>query len=88
MNTIYVKCWSEIPDNYTGIIDWYGASILHYKNGKEHREDGPAIIHHFIGFTGRQTCYCLNGFRYSSKEYWFEHLTEEQKLRALWNINE
>ncbi len=44
MNTIKIKHWSEIPDDYTGIIEWSNGDNWWYKNGKFHREDGPAKI--------------------------------------------
>jgi hypothetical protein len=33
----------EIPKNFTGIIEYEGGEKYWYKNGKLHREDGPAI---------------------------------------------
>ncbi len=44
MNIIKAKKWTDIPDNYTGIAESeYGYKIW-LKNGKLHREDGPAEI--------------------------------------------
>jgi len=44
MNIIKVKSWSEIPINYTGIIEWENEDKCWLKNGKRHREDGPAVV--------------------------------------------
>jgi hypothetical protein len=42
--------------NFTGIVKWNNGDIEYYKNGKWHREDGPAIIY----FDGYQE-WCLEG---------------------------
>ncbi len=44
MNIIRVSLWREIPNNYTGIIE-YGHGIKEwFRNRRLHREDGPAVI--------------------------------------------
>ncbi len=43
MKTIKVQRWSEVPINFTGIAKFTGGTKYWYKNGKLHREDGPAI---------------------------------------------
>ncbi len=43
MKTIKVKSWAEIPIDYTGIVDWSYGTKFWFKDGKAHREDGPAI---------------------------------------------
>ena len=44
MKTIKIKDWREIPNNYTGIIE-YGHGIKEwFRNRRLHREDGPAVI--------------------------------------------
>ena len=56
MNIIKVQYGADIPDNFTGIVEYEdGDKKEWYKEGKYHREDGPAIEHE-------------NG----SKEWWFE----------------
>ena len=45
MNTIKLKSWNDIPSNYTGIVEYEDGSKEWYKNGRFHREDGPARIH-------------------------------------------
>jgi len=42
MKTIKLENWDDIPQGYTGIIEWQYGSKGWYKNGKLHREDGPA----------------------------------------------
>ncbi len=44
MKTIKVKNWREIPNDYTGIIESISGDFYWFKNGKWHREDGPAKI--------------------------------------------
>ena len=43
MNILKVDNWGDLPENYTGIVD-FGISIVYFLNGLQHREDGPAII--------------------------------------------
>lgn len=44
MITIKVKNLNEIPRDYTGIVEYADGEKEWRKNGKSHREDGPAII--------------------------------------------
>src|ERR1700691_2726470 len=56
MKTLKLKDWEDIPENYTGIIE-YKNNILEYcLNGKCHREDGPAFI-----YPDGRMYYYLNG---------------------------
>jgi hypothetical protein len=50
-----------------------------FKMGKKHREDGPAII-----YSDGSKEYWLNNRRLS-KEKWWEEISNEQKLNALFN---
>ena len=43
METIKAKSWGELPGNFTGIVEFPNGSKEWYKDGKRHREDGPAI---------------------------------------------
>ncbi len=43
MNVIKVNHWKKIPKKYTGCIEIAG-SLYWFKDGKHHREDGPAYI--------------------------------------------
>ena len=45
MKTIKVNNWSDIPDNYTGKVILSNGDKVWFKNGKCHREDGPAFIY-------------------------------------------
>jgi len=45
MKTIKLKDFEPIPRNYTGIIEYTDEDIFWCKNGKPHREDGPARIY-------------------------------------------
>ncbi len=56
MNTIKVKHPGEIPDDYTGIAVWENGFKVWLKNGKPHREDGPAKI-----WSDRSKSWYLNG---------------------------
>lgn len=72
--------------NFTGKIEYTDTGCFIYvKNGKRHREDGIAVFPGFLP-TPRPGFY-LNGIEYS-KEQWFEALTEEQRIQALWNVDE
>ncbi len=42
MKTIKVRKWEDVPENFTGIaVNIFGTKYW-FKNGKLHREDGPA----------------------------------------------
>jgi len=44
MNKIKINDWGEIPDNFTGVANFtLSGNKYWYKNGKLHRESGPAI---------------------------------------------
>ncbi len=45
MKTITTKDWSEIPKDYTGIVEFEDGEKIWLKNGIYHREDGPARIY-------------------------------------------
>ena len=44
MKTIKVKEWNDILLGYTGIVEWEDGDKGWYKNGLNHREDGPAYV--------------------------------------------
>ena len=49
MNIIKVQYGADIPDNFTGIVEYEdGDKKEWYKEGKYHREDGPAFFIIFI----------------------------------------
>ena len=43
MKTIKVDSWTEVPKNYTGIVENINDDKFWYLNGELHRVDGPAI---------------------------------------------
>jgi hypothetical protein len=45
MQVIKIDSWDEIPKNYTGITEWPNGTKVWCLNGKQHREDGPAVEH-------------------------------------------
>jgi hypothetical protein len=81
MNTLKVMYWNDIPECYTGIVEHPdGIKVWYLLNGRLHREDGPAIEY----MDGEKHWY-LNGINYSQEE-WFEKLSAEDKLEAIWNL--
>src|ERR1700691_5145576 len=42
--SIKIKDWKDLPENYTGIVEYKNIGMCYYLNGKYHREDGPAFI--------------------------------------------
>ncbi len=42
METLKLKLNEYIPDNFTGIVEAENGAIVWLKNGKKHRENGPA----------------------------------------------
>jgi hypothetical protein len=57
----------------------YGSQYW-YQKGKIHRLDGPAII-----LSGGKKEWFKHGIQYTSKEDFFENLTEEEKKIALFS---
>ena len=43
MKTIKVRSREDIPENYTGIIQYPNGTKEWYLNGERHKTDGPAI---------------------------------------------
>lgn len=42
MKTLKINDWDQIPENFTGIAEFLNRDKFWYKDGKPHREDGPA----------------------------------------------
>jgi hypothetical protein len=80
MNVLKVNDWRDIPKKYTGIAEYHNGNKIWYLNGLYHRVDGPAIEH-----SNGDKFWYLNGVEYSQEE-WFERLSEEDKLKAIWNL--
>ena len=64
MKTIKAKYNSEIPKDYTGIIEWGDGDKIWYQNRKIHNEDGPA----YIARTGYNSWYLDGKHIWSSYE--------------------
>jgi hypothetical protein len=43
MKIVKAKNWSDIPKNFTGIVEFSDGSKYWYKKGEPHRENAPAI---------------------------------------------
>jgi len=61
-------------------VEWKHGKKEWWINGKRHREDGPAII-----YDNGVMLWYLNGNHFSTKESWFEALTEEQKTKVFYS---
>ena len=47
METIKLTYGDEIPENYTGVVEYDDGEKEWLKNGKPHREDGPSWIRNY-----------------------------------------
>jgi hypothetical protein len=101
MKTIKVNSSDEVPENFTGIAEFSKGSKNWYKNGKRHREDGPA----YEGYDGLKVWYkdgkkhrldgpAIEDVDYKAwyidgleyyKDEYFEALTPEQKQKFIWS---
>jgi hypothetical protein len=61
-------------------IEWSNGGKEWWVNGMLHRLDGPAIE-----YKNGDKYWFLNGTQ-SSQEEWFERLSAEDKLNAIWNL--
>ena len=43
MKLIYAVDWSDVPDNFTGIVEWDNGTKYWILDGRVHREDNPAV---------------------------------------------
>jgi hypothetical protein len=45
MKTIRINYWEEIPDNFTGVVEYTRGykAVAWYQNGKKHKKNGPAV---------------------------------------------
>ncbi len=75
-----IEFWRDIPDNFTGVINFWNNNYYWFVNGRKHREDGPAVI-----YSDGHKFWYLNDYSYS-QEQWFEQLTPEQQISFLWNL--
>ena len=44
IETLKLDNWGDLPENYTGTVEYVFGTTCYYLNGELHREDGPAII--------------------------------------------
>jgi len=65
--SITIKNWQRIPKNYTGRVEFNNGTRWWFKDGKRHREDGPAAI----GADGNHS-YWLNNECYTREDYYRE----------------
>lgn len=89
MKELFIPDWNDLysaSENYTGIINVDDIVKIYFLNGKKHREDGPAMI--WNEPTEYNSEYYLNGYSYQDSESWFQSLTEDEKEKALFNIDE
>lgn len=86
MKEITISYVSERPDNFTGKVNYINNNttyyIVFYLDGEIHCTDGPAFYSKYLGYI-----FYLYGREYN-KEEWLENLSTEDKLSALFNIDE
>ena len=44
IETLKLDNWGDLPENYTGTVEYVFGTTCYYLNGELHREDGPAFI--------------------------------------------
>jgi hypothetical protein len=81
LQTIKIKSGRDIPSGFTGIAESPYGTKRWYKNGKLHREDGPAIE----WYDGLRKEWYLNDKYYTSQADYFEALTPEQRLKFIYS---
>lgn len=59
----------------------------YYLVGQLHNSEGPALLYFNNKLEVIEKYYYKNGNRHS-KEEWFESLTEDEKIQALFNVGE
>jgi len=75
--TLIIKKFNELPDNFTGIAVDEHAGETYYKNGEKHNENGASYI------CGKKCCnnYYLNGISYGRNKEKYEEALKELKLQ-------
>jgi len=64
MKIIQAASEKDIPENFSGIIEWSNGARSWRQNGKVHRLDGPAIE-----LPNREKRYCINNLKLTEKEF-------------------
>ena len=80
---IKVKRWRDIPENYTGIVEYADGEKWWYLNGEFHRTDGPSIE-----YSDGIKCWHLKGKQYTKEEH-FQYVAEhypESIRKLIWNL--
>ena len=67
MKTLKLEDWDKTPQGYTGIVEYTTGNREWFKNGKSHREDGPA----WIKKDGLKS-WCLDGKGICNSSYKFD----------------
>lgn len=83
MKIVEIASESLLPLNFTGIAILPEGTKVWIENGQVHREDGPAIEY----YTGDKGWY-LNGNIFLSKEEFFDALSDKQKDKIIWNLDQ
>jgi uncharacterized small protein (DUF1192 family) len=63
MKTIKVKYWYEIPDDFTGLVEYLNGTKQWLQNGESHKTDGPATK-----YSNGDIEYWIHGRRVSKEE--------------------
>lgn len=72
----------SVPENFTGVARTQSGNYFWFKNGKRHREDGPAVI-----WKEGDVGWRLDGRIVSEIEV-FERATPEQQLKMIWKMGQ
>ena len=82
MEIIDLESENDVPRDFTGICRHPKGTLVWYKNGLVHREDGPAIMY----YNGKRGWY-WEGYLSSPMEV-FDQLTDEQKEKVIWDLDQ
>ncbi len=82
VHALQINSLDDLNKNFTGVVyAYYSSCYLWLVNRIVHRDDGPAMI----SYNGDKIWW-LNGCIYSQEE-WFDKLTPEQQIKALFNMD-
>ena len=83
MKTIKYRTYQDVPDNYTGIIEYPDGTKKWFSSRRLHREDGPAIE-----YPDGIKYWHLNGKQYTKEEH-FQYVAKnhpESIRKLIWNL--
>lgn len=89
-NDVAQEMWkaNKIPPGKV-LLSWGKDHYIYYLDSLPHREDGPAAVFPYGSNHPNLTIeFWLYGRKCHSKEEWFEALNEDQKLNAIFKMNE